>query len=167
VLLPGEVVYVPPAQPKWIEARPGNLYVLLRKGTESRLKIRLTFGMEPLTGFQYLLQIPGFPDIVDNTNDQGEIDRTVPATTSDFKLTFGPWPLTLPLKLETLAPLADTRGVQQRLINLGYPCPSADFANDFWSAAYLRRFQEMTSEEPTGLVTEKVCTELLRVHDRR
>ncbi|CAN96998.1 MULTISPECIES: peptidoglycan-binding domain-containing protein [Sorangium] len=164
-LHPGDKLHVPPRRPKQIDVVPGHHYVLVRKGTMSRLRLRIEVAFEPLDMARYLLEIPNFPTLSGPTVN-GYIDVAVPASTSAVRVTIDGLPRPIQLRLETLLPLRSDAGVQQRLHNLGMPCGRTDGTMDDQASAVLRRFQQMVKQAPTGAIDNNVRAALWNLHDR-
>lgn len=163
VLVPNEQVFIPPLQAKNVSAQAGYRYFLIRKQFTSRIRIRLCYGMQPMPSFPYFFEAPNIAPVADLTNDDGILDREVPATTDAVKITYADPIGAMVLKLETLLPVTDDNGVKQRLRNLGFP-----YVNDThaWAPGVIKRAQQALNQTVTGAVTEDLRKALFGFHDR-
>lgn len=77
-----------------------------------------------------------------------------------------PPPLRFSLTLGSLQPVAETKGAQQRLQNLGYPCNPDGIVGDETRAA-TRAFQRDAGKTPSGTLDGPTRAALESAHDRR
>jgi hypothetical protein len=166
VLAPGDTLYIPPRRPVSVEARAGGHYTLRFKGGVSRLRLRLELGLTPQDGVPYLLEVPDMPTVPDTTKDGGYIDTSIPTTTTRVTLVLDGGKVRIELPIDTLLPLNDDRGVQQRLRNLGFPCAATDGTFDDAARAVLHRFQDACSLPRSDVIDDKVRRALFGLHDR-
>lgn len=126
VLMPGDELHVPDAEPAWVPCNTGSVheFVLHRERTWLRLVV-LGPDEQPLAGRSYRLEIGGetHEGVVP---EGGEIAHEVsPDATSatlvvaDPDATSGPREHRFALQLGWLAPIATGKGLQARLANLG------------------------------------------------
>ncbi|MFP2923851.1 peptidoglycan-binding domain-containing protein [Pyxidicoccus sp. 3LG] len=166
LLAPNDPLYIPPRQQVSLDASVGYHYVLRLSGGMSRLRLRLAVGFEPQDGVAYLLEIPDAPSQSDTTKNGGYIDTWVPTQTTRVTLVLQGGNLRIDLPIDTLLPLGDDRGVQQRLRNLGYPCAATDGTFDDAAKAVLHRFQDGVSLPRSDTLDDNVRKTLFALHDR-
>jgi hypothetical protein len=165
VLEPGDKIYVPPRRPRVEEARPGHLYVLVRKGARARLRLRFELAFEPLQGKHYMIEIPDQPSITGVTVD-GYVECDVPAETEVVHAKVQGLPRPVVLRLDTLRPIWGDVGVLQRLKNLGLPCGKPEDGVSPEGVGALKRFQRIISIEPSGAIDDRVRKSLFVLHDK-
>lgn len=167
-LKPGDPVFVPARVQSSLPVTAGNTYVLTRKGTVARLRLRFTQGFESFKKIPYYLepwagdqQLPAQAgELLD-----GVLDARVSVRTTEAVVTL--WDAgRVRLSIDTLLPVLEDRGVRQRLRNLGIPCPLADGWPDDEAVAALRRLQQAVGLQPSGELDNQTRSALYTVHDR-
>jgi hypothetical protein len=163
VLARNDPIFIPPVQSKSINVRPCYRYFLVRHYMMARFRLRLCAGMQPLSGVPFLLEFQDVAPVEGLMGEGGIIDIEVPAFVEAVKVTFGNPSFTFVLKLESLLPIADDSGVQQRLRNLGFP-----FVSDThpWAAGVIKRAQQSFGQTAMGIISEDLRKALFHVHDR-
>ncbi|AEI65632.1 peptidoglycan-binding domain-containing protein [Corallococcus macrosporus] len=164
-LIPNDTLYIPPREALTFQASTGCHYVLRFNGGLSRLRLRLAVGFEPQDGIPYLLEVPDAPTQQGTTKD-GYIDTVVPTRTTRVTLVLDQGALRIDLPVDTLLPLTDDRGVQQRLRNLGFPCESSDGTFDDAAKAVLHRFRSGLSLPHSDVIDDDVRGALYSLHDK-
>lgn len=101
------------------------------------------------------------------TDKQGMIEFTVHPDSESGKLVIdsgGPNEKTVELKLGQVGPATTTRGIKNRLRNLGFDCgDDSDNDGDFLESA-LTKFQLQNKLEPTGTINDSTRNELKKLH---
>lgn len=77
VLLPGDVVFVPPLERKEVECATGKQHPFHRKGVPSRLKIRFMVDDKPFASKAYALFVDGKREKDGQTDGDGRLDEPV------------------------------------------------------------------------------------------
>lgn len=162
VLKPGDPVFLPPLTWKVAKVQPGYLYVLIVRIPPARFRLRLMNGMAPIRNTDCVLELGKMPAKPCNTGD-GVIDLPAPWDATEAKVTFLDPPLTIVVKMDTLLPIAEPAGFEQRLRNLGYLLTNLSDPN---APDILRRVQASFGQEPTGAVTPELMKAVWAVHDR-
>jgi hypothetical protein len=174
ILLPGDVLTVPPLRKKQQDCATDKLHKFVRKGVPARLRIRVMQEPEdppedgsgpleePRANQDYLLDIDG--DVRSGTTDgDGWIDVTIPCEALQGKLTIGPDKFQIQIDLGYLDPEDDITGLQGRLTNLGYTCmPTGTLDEDTRAALVL--FQTERKLEPTGEFDDATRAKLHELH---
>jgi N-acetylmuramoyl-L-alanine amidase len=120
VLLPGDVLFIPPRQQK-TETRPTtDLHVFKLKGPMLMLRLVVRdFDNEPVANADCELEVEGRKFAL-QTDGKGKIEQAIAATAENGVLRIPSLDLELPVKIGHLDPADEDSGWRQRLINLGY-----------------------------------------------
>jgi N-acetylmuramoyl-L-alanine amidase len=152
ILLPGDRITIPfgtkdvdkPTEQK-------NKFVLL--GEPVFLRVQVMDRDKPLGGKPFTLVVGGVT-IQDTTQADGTIETRIPpdATTGILRVGTGSELVQLTLKLGALSPVANAKGVQQRLQNLGFDCGPIDGIVGPKTRAAVRNFQTKFGLPPDGII---------------
>jgi len=93
VLLPGDLVFVPPLEPKELERPTGKQHPFHRKGVPSRLKVRFLVDDQPRASAAYALFIDGKREKDGQTDGDGLLDEPVPPLAKRAEVHFTADPL--------------------------------------------------------------------------
>lgn len=151
LLLPGDRVQVPDPRPKQESAADGQKHRFHRKGLPSKLRVRILRDGEPRKNEPYTLNIDGRLS-QGSTDGDGVVEVPVPPNAQQGTLIVGQDEKDqqkFELRLSGLDPVASITGVQQRLGNLGYPCPASGVLDEPTRSA-LADFQRAFDLEATG-----------------
>jgi hypothetical protein len=165
VLMPGDLVTIPPITPKSVSKASGQTYRFRRKGVPAKLHLRLLNEGEPRANESYRVDIDG--KLTKGVTDaEGVVDIYIPCKAKKGKLWVGP-----PedekmyiLQLGKTMPVERIQGVKQRLKNIGYRCGSIDDEiTDVYRNAVLK-FQQENELPGTGEADEATRQKLVDVH---
>jgi hypothetical protein len=166
LLLPGDRVQVPDPRPRQEQGADGQKHRFRRKGLPSKLRVRVLRDGEPRQNEPYTLNVDG--KLSDGTTDgDGVVEVPVPPNAQQGTLIVGKDEKdqqTFELRLSGLDPIASITGVQQRLENLGYPCPASGELDEPTRSA-LGDFQRACDLEATGEPDQKTRGRLAAEHD--
>ena len=166
LLLPGDRVQVPDPRLRQEQGADGQKHRFRRKGLPSRLRVRILRDGEPRKNEPYTLNIDGRLS-QGSTDGDGVVEVPVPPNAQRGTLTVGQDEKDqqkFELRLSGLDPVASITGVQQRLENLGYPCPASGELDEPTRSA-LADFQRACDLEATGEPDQKTCDKLAAEHD--
>jgi hypothetical protein len=165
-LLPGDRVKVPALEPKIEPVSTGKVHSFRRRGVPSVLRVQLLREGQPRAGVKYTLVIDGarFEGAADA---DGVIRHWVPPNAREGTLAIEGDPQTYAFKLGVLDPITEVRGVQKRLMNLGYDCGPLDGTLSRQTKAALRRFQRRYDLPETEAIDEATIAKLEEVHATR
>ena len=165
ILYPGDVITIPDIRIRE-ETRPTTQrHVFKRKGVPEKFKIILLDDRDlPRKGLKYVLVIDG-ERREGTTKGDGSIEEPISPKAQSGMLTIydGAHVEQHPLKLGHLDPLTEVSGVQMRLSNLGYDCPTDGELNDATVEAILA-FQQEHTLEPTGKITDEMRSKLKQAY---
>jgi hypothetical protein len=165
VLLPGDKVHVPDRRPRQESAPDAQRHRFRRKGLPSKLHLKVLKDGEPRANAPYTLNIDGKLSRGSLDGD-GVVEVPVPPNAQRGTLTVGKDESdqqVFDLRLSGLDPLESISGVQQRLNNLGYPCPKTGELDDQTRAA-LADFQRAGGVEATGEPDQTTRDRLAKEH---
>ena len=153
ILLPGDRITIPQFQRKDVDRSTElrNKFVLL--GEPVFLRVQVMDRDKPLGGQPFTLVIGGVT-IQDTTQADGTIETRIPpdATTGILRVGTGAGLVQLTLKLGALSPVANAKGVQERLQNLGFECGPIDGIVGPRTRAAVRNFQTKFGLPPDGIL---------------
>ena len=165
MLLPGDRVQVPDPRPREEQAADSQRHRFRRKGLPSKLRVRILRSGEPRKNEPYTLNVDGKLS-KGKTDGQGQVEVKVPPHAQRATLIVGADEAeqqTFELRLSRLDPMASITGVQQRLDNLGYPCPVSGELDEPTRSA-LADFQRTCDLEATGEPDQKTRDRLAGEH---
>ncbi|HKE23593.1 MAG TPA: peptidoglycan-binding domain-containing protein [Bryobacteraceae bacterium] len=168
VLLPGDRIHIPSLRSREEPCATDQLHRFVRKGTPSRLKLRLLHlgSAEGFANKSYRLVLDGHP--VEGTVDgEGRIDIPIDPGARGGVLTVEDHEFEV--RIGGVDPIDSTTGVQQRLASLGFDlhgCSSGDW--DDATIEALKKFQsahvlENDDEEPSGEFDDRTRAKLAEV----
>jgi hypothetical protein len=164
-LSPGDRVWVPPLDERKESVATGQVHRFKRLGVPSRLRLRLLERGEALASLPYRLEVAG--RVVEGTTDpDGWVVAAVPpqALVALLIVQTADGPREFELQVGHLDPSDEISGVQQRLLNLGFPCPQSGTLDDPTRDA-IALFQQREGLAPTGEVDSDLLARLARAHD--
>jgi len=166
IMNPGDVIHVPDKTPRIEEVPTDQRQTFLRKGIPAYLKLQLLDGeQQPCSNVDFTLS---FSDktISDSTDIDGYIDKPIPPDTQAVKLTMDIDGNTIEydIPLGNIDPIEETRGIQERLHNLGYDCGSIDGRYGDKTRSLIKHFQHQQELEVTGDYSDETKEKLLEVH---
>lgn len=123
VLLPGDSVFIPDIEPKAVSCATKARHVFRLKGIPAKLVFQLLDESgAPRAGLPYTLEVTGAEDQAGTTGADGMISHVIPPTAPSAKLVVHDpeGDEEYDFDLGKLNPVEDPRGVQARLMNLGF-----------------------------------------------
>jgi hypothetical protein len=167
ILAPGDRIYIPEIQVKEVSAATDRRHRFRCRSRTAQLTVRFLRGDEPRAGERYVLTAGG-------QHTQGELDSDgwlrarVPADAHEAVVLLGVGSRRErhEFGIGHLDPVDETRGVQQRLVNLGFPCGEEVETGEVGpkSQAALRAFQQKHGIETTGRIDEATKGRLREIH---
>ncbi|MCX5654070.1 MAG: peptidoglycan-binding protein, partial [Planctomycetota bacterium] len=149
VLQPGDVLFIPPRQEKQESGQTEMRHRFRRRGTPSRLRIRLLQDGRPRAHLPYVVEVDGRL-IEGQTDADGWLEQSIPPNARAGRLLVGRGAEVYPFQLGHIDPTEGLAGVQQRLRNLGlYGGPVDGQMNDQTRSA-IAAFQAQRNLEVTG-----------------
>lgn len=170
LLLPGDRLTVRAVQAKSVGGATGKRHVFKRKGTPATVTLYLQDEEgAPFAGKRWELSAG---DAVQSgtTGDDGKIEAAIDPSTGEGELTVWleepgmPDPWTLPLRLGGLCPVEHTRGVQERLANLGFYFGEIDGEAGPATLAAVTAFQTANGLTAGGGIDQPTRDKLVEIH---
>lgn len=162
-LSPGDSVFIPEKGKKTVGKPVDARHTFKRKGEPTKLKLRLTTLDEPRAKASYTLTF-GDQVIHGVTDGDGKLEHPVPGETKSATLTLSEGAEIYEIAIGGLPPVADTTGVQRRLVNLGFDCGGEDGAIGDATRAALKRFQSQNGLPVTGEADGATQAKLEELH---
>jgi hypothetical protein len=164
VLLPGDRVFIPSRTSKSVDCATEEKHRFVRKGTPSRIRLRLMSGDQPRAHLPYVIEVDG-RTFQGETDDDGVLTLTVPSRATSARLTLrdGGECEEHIVQLGRLDPVEDIRGMQQRLLNLDYPCEVTGELDEQTCLA-LRMFQSRYGIPDGGEADQSTLDKLKEIH---
>lgn len=162
ILVPGDVLWIPPLREGSATVATGKLHRFRRRGVPPKLRVQLLRFGEPRADEPFEIAIGG-TTIQGRTDAEGKIDVFVPSTSTDGTIHVGGEEILV--RANGLRPVDTDRGLVQRLRNLGFL--GRDDAGDDPEAlaAAVTAFQESEEMEVTGESDDATRERLRAVHD--
>ena len=177
ILAPGDIIYLPVKEKEALPIVKGTTNKYKAKVPKVSVKLRFLDGAGVLAQQAYTIEGAASPD--QGTSDEdGQIELTVPVDTTDFVVVFPERNLRFPVRLGHLDPIEERSGLLARLVHLGYllPSPSALFGGEIAGeeiddgderlSCAVRAFQADHLLETTGIVDDATRDALKAAHDR-
>ena len=162
VLLPGDVLIIPPLRGKQLRCSTGSRHVFRRNGVPLRIDVLLLDSAgTPRAGQVYTLVV-GEKTYSGSAADDGRILQWVDTTARRAELRIGQSEIYW-LDLHVLDPVDTDSGVRGRLANLSYLKADADPSAEELASA-LRRFQTAEGLAVTGVCDDATRARLVRLH---
>lgn len=164
VLLPGDLVTIPPIRPKEEPGETEKRHRFVRNGAPEKLIVKFMIEDEPRANEDYVLDIDGVEQ-EGTTDAQGKIDVFIPPDAKRATITFTESGDTYQLDLGRLDPITELTGVQKRLKNLGFfkGKPDGKMSPELEKA--ISKFQKEYEMEVTGELDETTREKIREVHD--
>lgn len=141
VLLPGDVVFIPPKLQKTETRATTDLHVFKLKTPKLMLRLVVRdFDNEPVANADCELEVEGRKYPL-KTDGKGKIEQAIPATAENGVLRIPSLDLELPVKIGHLDPADEDSGWRQRLINLGYYAGGVEDAEEAKLRQAIEEFQ--------------------------
>lgn len=123
VLLPGDVLVIPPLRERRADVASGRRHTFRRRGVPSRFRLQLEENGQPLADVPYRYEVESEPPIEGRSDAEGWVEQPLPPDAVDVLLTLypgEPGEQRLALRMGHLDPVTSERGVRSRLFNLRY-----------------------------------------------
>jgi N-acetylmuramoyl-L-alanine amidase len=168
VLFPGDTLIIRDRQDNPLPAATAQRHTFRKKNVPAKLRLRLLDPKHhPRANTAYTLLIDG-DSSSGHTDADGRINVPIPPDARRARLTLVDDHNKIldlyDITLGGLDPLSTVSGVQQRLINLGYPCRPADNILGPRTANALRAFQSAASLPVTGQIDDATRDALQQHH---
>jgi hypothetical protein len=167
VLLPGDVIYLPESDPRWLPLKVGTTNTFVATLRICTIKHAFLNGGSPLANLPYRVVGTGLPDGPPLTTDgHGTATFDVAHYVDMVRVVFESG-LALDLRVGHLDPASTPSGCDQRLVQLGYldardetddPAPKA--ARPQWVALALAAFQTDNGLASTGKLDDATAGKL-------
>lgn len=163
VLLPGDVVAIPEGIPIEAKRQTGQVDVFRVQVPRSILKLKLLLDGEPLANEAYELHVDEREEICGTTDGEGFINEKIRPDAKSARLFVGEQRVERELCLGHVDPVHSIAGLQQRLNNLGFTCPTTGKMCDKTRGA-LQAFQQANSLEASEVPDQATLDKLVTVH---
>lgn len=162
ILLPGDVVAIPPRQATAVTHPSGQRHRFKRCGVPARLRLQFLGPGGPIAATPYVLTIDG-RESTGVTDGEGVLDAFVApdARAGEVRLAHAVYVL----QLGTMDPVTALAGVKKRLNNLGWYCGDPDAPADDLLDHAVRQFQARMQLPVTGVIDDATRDALQRLHD--
>jgi hypothetical protein len=166
ILLPGDVVVIPDKTPR-VDARPTDAthkFVLKTELAQVRLRL-LDHKRKPRPNIRYAADVDGAA-FNGSTDADGYITLKVKSNAQSVTLniTDGSRKEQYTLPLGSIDPVDQLSGVQQRLVNLGYPCDGEEGTLGPQTQSAVRAFQAEMNLDVTGQLDNATRQKLEDLH---
>lgn len=173
VLYPGDKVFIPDKPSKQVSRAVDQKHKFVRKCKPTMLRICLQDQEHrPYANIRYRLTVDGKVK-EGRAGSDGMVTEPIEPDSSDGQLDV--WfqdsagedgKHTIQLQLGDLDPVSELRGVQSRLMNLGFDCGSVDGIMNEDTELALQEFQRKFSLEVTGQADDATRAKLRQLHDQ-
>jgi hypothetical protein len=160
-LLPGDTIYIPHVQPRWVTGATGRRHRFVLKDVPARVELRPLVLGAPRAGQRFVLEVDG-RRIEDTTDDQGWIRVPIQPSARRGQLTLESGE-PIEVLFGQIDPVEEVTGAQARLCNLGYECALSGKLDDTTREA-LEVFQEDNGLEVTGENDAATRAKLVELH---
>ena len=165
VLMPGDRLHIPEIEPRAESCSTERRHSFRRKGARPKLSVRFIFRGEPRADQPYRVNIPGQEIARGNLDGDGRLEEVLPFAARRVTVIVGEsgFEETYAFDVGGLDPVTEVSGLQERLLNLGYPCSQEGELDDGTRAA-LEQFQRDRGLEATGESDDDTRRALLDAH---
>ncbi len=167
-LFEGDIVFIPDDPPEPVMLTTDRVHTFIVRPATVQLKVRFLSGGAPRALEPCSIQVDDADPIEMKLDRDGWLRIEAPPTATRLVVTFFPgtsYAEEATLRLGHLDPVTETRGIQQRLNNLGFDCGAEDGDAAERTQAALRAFQATTSEDaPSGTACSKTAAALTDLH---
>ena len=165
VLLTGDVVHIPERQTKTESASTEQRHKFCKpRGTELRLKM-LDRDFEPRGNEPYALEVDGLARKQDKTDGEGMIRCKIDPVASRALVHLTRLDEVYEVELGAVSPVDETKGVQERLYNLGIDCGPVDGIWGDLTEGGVQAFKKRNGEsDPDGDLDDETRRRLKEVH---
>jgi len=162
ILNPGDIVVVPDIRQKEETGQTEQRHRFRKKGSVSTLKIQLVDDKKPKDNVKYTLEVDGH-FIEGTTDSDGYVEQFIPVDAKRGTiLCEGEDPI--PLLFGTLDTIDTTRGIQDRLMNLGYDCSGELGRPQAKTKLAIKQFQQENDLTISGQADQATTDKLKALH---
>jgi hypothetical protein len=165
ILLPGDRLHIPPLRLGEYNCVTDKRHTFVVRGRVSKLHLRVLEGGKPRSNEPYRLRIDH--RVFDGTTDgDGNIEVAISPNADEGELVVGRGRVRqriYPLKLGGMDPIENAHGLQKRLRNLGYECPTTGEMDEGTTEA-ISFFQNDADLETTGTLDDATRQKLVDAH---
>lgn len=163
ILLPGDLVTVPPIRIKKVTGATNQRHRLQLKGIPAKLRLRFLESGEPLADEPYVIRIDG-DEHSGSLDDDGRLTESIQPNARVAEIRVGMNAEWIRIPLGTVDPIDTISGVQGRLRNLGFPSGAVDGIAGPKTSAALRRFQKAYDLDATGKPDSDTRAKLAKIY---
>lgn len=167
-LFEGDIVFIPEETPKPVLLETDRVYTFVVRPASIPLQVRFLCGGAPRALEPCRIRLDDAEPIETKLDADGWLRTEAPVAATRLVVTFFPdtdYAEEATLQIGHLDPITQTRGVQQRLNNLGFDCGAEDGDAAERTQAALRAFQATTGESPpSGTACSQTMAALADLH---
>lgn len=163
ILFVGDVVMIPDKQPKDMSAATEQTHRFTKKSANTHLNATFTINDEPMSNMTFVLSYEGIHRN-ENTDGDGHVDLQLPANVKAVDVSFVDSDTKFILTLGGLDPVTETRGIQQRLQNLGYFYENIDGRQSESLTNAVIAFQKHHMNSSLGVVNDDTRQKLVELY---
>ncbi len=167
-LFEGDTVFVPDEPPKSVTLQTDRVYTFVVRPAMMPLQVRFLCGGAPRALEPCSVGVDGADPVETSLDRDGWLRIEVPVAARRLVVTFFPGcddAQETTVLLGHLDPVTETRGIQQRLNNLGFACGAEDGDAAERTKSALRAFQATMGEAaPTGMACSQTGAALTNLH---
>ncbi len=167
-LFEGDIVFIPDEPPRPVVLETDRVHTFVVRPASTDLHVRFLSGGAPRALEPCCVRTDDADPVETKLDRDGWLRTTVPLAARELVVTFFPdtdYAEEATLLIGHLDPVTQTRGVQQRLNNLGFDCGAEDGDAAERTTDALRAFQAATGEgTPTGTACSQTTTALTDLH---
>lgn len=167
-LVEGDVVFIPEEPPKAVILETDRVYTFVVRPASVPLQVRFLCGGAPRALEPCRIQVDDAEPVETKLDADGWLRTDAPVDATQLVVTFLPgtdYAQEATLQIGHLDPVSETRGVQQRLNNLGFDCGAEDGDAAERTQAALRAFQATTGgDPPSGTACPQTLAALTDLH---
>jgi hypothetical protein len=167
-LFEGDTVFIPDEPPKSVSLETDRVHTFVVRPASIQLQVRFLCGGAPRALEPCSIRVDGADPIATKLDGDGWLRAEAPLSARRLVVTFFPdtdYAEEATLLVGHLDPVTQTRGIQQRLNNLGFDCGAEDGDAAERTKAALRAFQATTGEGiPSGTACPQTMAALTDLH---
>jgi len=165
VLFPGDVVCIPEKYPKWEAGTTEKRHRFYRVGVPAILRLRFMLDGLTRANEPYRISIDRGGFLQGSLKGDGTLELAIPCSARVAQVWVGKTGEEegFQFALGSVNPISEISGIQQRLINLGYACPTEKIMGDGTMAA-INAFQKDKGLPATGQLDDATRQAILDAH---
>lgn len=163
ILAPGDVLYIPAPQPKWLPVAVGAVNRFVGNVPTTQVDVVLRdAAYVPLSNQKCTVGVEG-SSMPLTTDGDGKLTVVVPTTAASIEVVVEDGPC-YTLNVAHVDPVDTSSGLLQRLASLGFVRPTESFSTEVQIAVALMAFQRSRGLEATGQVDPATLAALTALH---